>query len=265
MTTTSVFKSTDNLITIRLGRTLDMPPLPFELNGIVAQETWEYRVRETNKLFLRSSKPIFERIWFGIAFTAMVVLPAALYGGIRATLDNEDFRYRFDDDDRVWKYRWEVRGITIGILVATVLVFWGPLVAWKCYGTKKAKAMARQWNEADAAAPTENNFRPIWSVRAPNLLSSYGSLTVTAPPATVIVSNFDPQMQTSLPSYLIQQPTQPSGYSFPYYSIDQAPVLDDKTNPGPMEHSPQPRSQGPAGERERNESVRRDDFEEVKV
>jgi len=260
----STTRTTDQIVII-VRREPESLPLPYELNGYVAPETWEFRFRQINALCSQYSKPLLERVWFLVSLLVTLILPMVLYPVIFNAITPKNIRDAFDRDtsdtpqqgsnrfdgnaeEAISKYILEARGIIFGVFVGVVLVFWGPLILWKRIGTIRANAMTRQWAVQDGLGGA--SFVPRWTVRTPGVFTITGRVTISTPP-NVPPSLFHPQAY--IPPYLMQQANQNGGG----YHFYPAP----NENGAVPTYMPPPPGVYMTGDDEK----RREDFEDVKV
>jgi len=114
---------TQDLIVIYLGGEQVLPPLPLELQPYLSEGDWSYRLSRINQILKRSSAPLFERLWFGLALVATLVIPIVLYNVLFGI-----FVKRLGSTTAGIV---ELRAIGAGIFVGTAFVFWAPLAIWK--------------------------------------------------------------------------------------------------------------------------------------
>jgi len=218
-------RTTGNIV-ILIGREPDSPPLPYELQGHVSSETWEFRMRQVRRLCDQFSKPIFERIWFCLAAVLTFVTPLVLYPvifnaitplNLRQNLDNSDtgFNNSFNQFNQtniiaaeraIQPFFFKARAIVLGVFIGIILIAWGPLVAWKRVGVMRANAMTRRWKEEDSSRGAD--FVPAWKVTPAGVFTTVGRVYVTFPQIYSQQSLFHPNAQ--LPPYLVQ-PSQNGG------------------------------------------------------
>jgi len=277
---TDLSRTTGNIV-IMIGREPDSPPLPYELQGHVSTETWEFRMRQVRRLCAQFSKPLFERVWFFGAAVLTFVLPLVLYRlifnaitplAVRQNLENaNNFNNAFNQTSAIAAERaiepffFKARAIVLGVFVGVVLLSWGPLLAWKRVGAMRANAMTRRWKEEDSSRGAE--FVPAWQVKPPGIFTTTGRVLVTFPQiySNAQQSHFHPNAQ--LPPYLVQ-PSQNGGAPAGGYFYNAG-------NGGQM-YMPPPNAQGyyPGSAPNRGGGGRspmlvdekyRDDFDDVKV
>lgn len=265
-------------------RDSDAPPLPYELQNHVSSETWDFRMRQVRRLCNQYSKPLLERIWFTIAFLATLVLPVALYSVIFNAITPASVRSGFDNsfdrnnnnridghNDEIAKYYFEARGILLGVFVGLVLVFWGPLVAWKRIGSAKANAMTNRWKAEDATrGQSADGFVPSWRIKTPGVFTVVGRVFISTPQvyAAPQMSFFAPGAAGGLPPYIIQ-PAQngvpAGGYFYNPGNGGQMYMPPPPVGP-PGAGYPGPRSESPEGERPMLVDEKyREHFDDVKV
>jgi hypothetical protein len=156
---TNAQRTPENIV-VTIKKAFDAPPLPFELHGHIAPETWNFRFHQSHILCNQYSKPFFERIWLLISIIVTLVLPIVLNSVVfnaitpkplrdaidRQISDNGPPSNRFDGnvDNAIGKHQLETRGIIFAVLIGVFLVFWLPLIVWKALGTIRANAMTRR-------------------------------------------------------------------------------------------------------------------------
>ena len=102
--------------------------VPFELRECVFPDEWQTRLIAIRDLAFRFHNPIFERIWLFVSFLATLVIPLALYAVIFNSMSGGvDLRNDPNGPNKIFKARM----ISFGLFVGTILLFWGPMVAWK--------------------------------------------------------------------------------------------------------------------------------------
>jgi len=185
---------TPDLIVLYLGREHNTPPLPVELQPYLSEGDWSYRLSQTNQILKRSSAPIFERIWFGLALVATLVVPIVLYDVLFNT-----FARRLPENSAGIV---ELRAIGAGIFVGTIFVFWAPLAIWKGVTAIRIRKLTNSFAKEDAA---RGNPSIRWQVYAPGVFGMRGRVTISTPPPTS-PSVFDPN--AGLPEYIAP----PQGY-----------------------------------------------------
>lgn len=279
---TNMSRGAGNIVIV--VRDSDSPPLPYELQNHVSTETWDFRMRQVRRLCNQYSKPMLERIWFTIAFLTTFILPIALYNVIFNAITPASVRSGFDasfgnfngtrpdghfNNNEIAKYYLEARGILLGVFVGLVLVFWGPLVAWKRIGSIKANAMTNRWKAEDASRGS-SGFIPAWRIRTPGVFSILGRVFITTPQVYTApqMSFFAPGATGNLPAYIIQ-PAQNGAPAGGYFY--------NPGNGGQMYMPPPPmgapgtgytgqRSESPEGERPMLVDEKyREHFDDVKV
>jgi len=163
----------DGNITLHVSQAHEMPPLPYELSGLIAHETWEQRTQVIKGMCARFSRPLFERVWFIVAMISTLVLPFPLYRLI--------FNAVFDPK-RPNETFFEARAAGFGIFIGVLVVFWAPLAFWKWMGASRMRAQLRQWETYDRANAS-GRFVPEWKVEMPGIFSIVGRVTITTPPS----------------------------------------------------------------------------------
>jgi len=184
-------RTADGSITLIVSNAHVMPPLPYELSGLVAHDVWDHRTQTIKMLCARFSKPMYERIWFIVAMIATLALPLPLY------------RLVFDavfDENRVNQTFYSARAAGFAIFMGVILVLWAPLAFWKWFGTIRMRSQLRQWDAQDRSN-ANGRFVPEWKVEMPGIFSINGRVTVSTPPSGgVAPSNFHTGVQ--LPPYI---------------------------------------------------------------
>ncbi|KAF8608873.1 hypothetical protein BDV93DRAFT_465932, partial [Ceratobasidium sp. AG-I] len=166
-------RAADGSITLYVSKTQEMPPLPYELSGLIAHETWDQRTQTIKSMCARFSKLLFERIWFITAMISTLVLPFPLYRLV--------FNSMFDPD-RPNATFFEARAAGFGIFMGVLVFFWAPLAFWKWFGASRMRAQIRQWDAYDRASAS-GRFVPEWKVEMPGIFSANGRVTITTPPS----------------------------------------------------------------------------------
>ena len=204
---------------------------------------------------------------YGIIFNA--ITPVSVRNAFNNSFDPYN-RNRLDGHNvEISKYYFEARGILLGVFVGIVLVFWGPLVAWKRIGTARANAMTNRWKAEDAArgqADQFSGFVPSWRIKTPGVFTVVGRVFVSTPQiySAPQMSFFAPGAAGGLPPYIIQPATNgvPTGGYF--YNPGNGGQM---YMPPPLQQAPyQPRAGSPEGERPMLVDEKyREHFDEVKV
>ncbi|KAH7339426.1 hypothetical protein B0J17DRAFT_655088 [Rhizoctonia solani] len=166
-------RTADGSITLIVSNTHVMPPLPYELSGLVAHDVWDYRTQTIKMLCARFSKPLYERIWFIAAMIATLALPLPLY------------RLVFDavfDENRANQTFYAARAAGFGIFLGVIFVFWAPLAFWKWFGIARMRKQLREWDGQDRSN-ANGRFVPEWKVEMPGIFSINGRVTITTPPS----------------------------------------------------------------------------------
>lgn len=182
-------RSADGKITLVVSQAHEMPPLPYELSGLVEHDVWDQRTRTIKGLCARFSKPLPERIWFIIAMICTLVLPFPLYRLI--------FNAVFDRN-RPNDTFFEARAAGFGVFVGVLVLFWGPLALWKWLGASRMRGQLRQW-EAYDRSNANGRFVPEWKVEMPGIFSINGRVMISTPPSAA-PTNFSPGAY--LPPYI---------------------------------------------------------------
>jgi hypothetical protein len=178
---------------------------PFIVN---TYNDWDNRVIALKQHSNAYSRPLFERIWFFVALTSLIVLPTLLH---RIVTD------AVFDPTRPFDSLVEARWITFGIYIGVFVLFWGPMMTWKALGARKVNRQIRKWNEQDRAAHPNATFIPTWKLTLPGIFMIYGKLKITLPPVpqvTIYSHNayIPPYLATTLapPGYNYYPPTGPN-------------------------------------------------------
>lgn len=182
-------RTADGSITLVVGKDHEMPPLPYELTGLIPHDVWDQRTQTIKMMCARFSKPLFERIWFITAMLSTLVLPFPLYRLV--------FNAVFDPS-RADETFFEARAAGFGIFMGIIIVMWAPLAFWKWFGIARMRSQLRQWQTYDHAN-ANGRFIPLWKVEMPGIFSINGRVTITTPPSPV-PSSFQPGAY--LPPYI---------------------------------------------------------------
>ncbi|CAE6466936.1 unnamed protein product [Rhizoctonia solani] len=166
-------RTADGSITLIVSDAHVMPPLPYELSGLVAHDVWDHRTQTIKELCARFSKPMYERIWFFIAMIATLALPLPLYRLV--------FNAVFDEK-RVNQTFYPARAAGFAIFMGVILVFWAPLAFWKWFGIARMRKHIRQWDTQDRSN-ANGRFVPEWKVEMPGIFSINGRVTISTPPS----------------------------------------------------------------------------------
>lgn len=197
-------RSADGRITLHVSKAHEMPPLPYELSGLIAHEQWDQRTKTIKAMCDRFSKPLPERVWFLVAMISTLLLPFPLYRLVFSAIFNPD---------RPKETFFEARAAGFGIFIAVLVVFWMPLVVWKLIGSARMRAQLRQWEMYDRANAS-GRFVPEWRVEMPGIFSTVGRVTITTPPSAV-PTNFAPGAYLppyiNAPAYMQAAPVPPQG------------------------------------------------------
>lgn len=167
-------RGADGSITLYVSKTQELPPLPYELSGLIAHETWDQRTQTIRAMCARFSKLLLERIWFITAMISTLVLPFPLYRLV--------FNATFNPD-RADQTFFEARAAAFGVFLGVLIFFWAPLAFWKWLGASRMRAQIRQWDAYDRANAS-GRFVPEWKVEMPGIFSPNGRVTITTPPST---------------------------------------------------------------------------------
>lgn len=186
-------RGADGSITLYVSKTQELPPLPYELSGLIAHETWDQRTQTIRAMCARFSKLLLERIWFITAMISTLALPFPLYRLV--------FNATFNPD-RADETFFEARAAAFGVFMGVLIFFWAPLAFWKWLGASRMRAQIRQWDAYDRANAS-GRFVPEWKVEMPGIFSPNGRVTITTPPS-VPPTNFHPGAY--LPAYINAPP-----------------------------------------------------------
>jgi len=176
-------------ITVILTESNPAPPLPYELQGHMTNDTWSHRVDAITQCCYKYSRPTLERIWFGLAILVMFIVPMVVNQVV--------FRHYYESlgpQQQLYETRW----IIFGIFFGTAVVFWFPLIAWKAFGSRQVNKLLQEWQKLDRIAQP-NTFLPNWKVHTPGIFRSQGTLKITTPPLPAMTS-FHPN--APLPPYI---------------------------------------------------------------
>lgn len=165
-------RTADGSIVLTVSHNHEMPPLPYELSGLMAHDVWDGRTRTIKAMCARFSKPLVERVWFVVAMISTLLLPFPLYRLV--------FNAVFDPN-RADETFYEARAAGFGVFMCVVIVVWAPLVCWKSFGLTRMRRLVRQW-EAQDRANANGRFVPEWKVEMPGVFSVNGRVTITTPP-----------------------------------------------------------------------------------
>lgn len=182
-------RTVDGKITLIVSKSHEMPPLPYELSGLLAHDVWDQRTSTIKMMCARYSKPLLERIWFITAMIASLILPFPLYRLV--------FNAVFDPERRDQSF-YQARAAGFGMFIAVMVFLWAPLASWKYLGIGRMRAQLRQWQSYDHAN-ANGRFIPEWKVEMPGIFSINGRVTISTPPP-VAPSHFSPGAY--LPPYI---------------------------------------------------------------
>jgi len=188
-------------ITVNLKKKEALPPLPYELNGIVPHDVWTSRVEIANRLCQVWSRLWTERIYFFCVFFLQWIIPSIVSNVLLLKLYSDDTTGKILPD----KY-FQYRAITIGIFLGLGILLWTPLIVWKVMGRRKIRTLVREWASVDTAT-SQGGFVPKWTITKPGIFSSSATIRVTLPRVPVIISSFHPD--AALPAYI-----NPPGYGY---------------------------------------------------
>jgi len=176
-------------INVLLSNKNPAPPLPYELQNSMSQDTWSHRVDAITQCCYRYSRPILERIWFVLAFLVMFIVPMAVNHIIFRTLYSET-----PSPEGLYTTRW----ILFAVFLANTFLFWVPLLAWKIFGNRQVKKLISEWQKLDRVAQP-NTYLPVWKVSTPGIFRSRAVLRISIPPRPAVTS-FD--AKAPLPPYI---------------------------------------------------------------
>lgn len=199
-------RSADGKITLHVSKAHEMPPLPYELYGLMGHDQWDQRTMTIKAMCDRFSKPVFERAWFLLAMISTLVLPFPLYRVI--------FNAVFDPN-RPDETFYEARAAGFGIFVMVLVIFWVPLAVWKWIGVAKMRGQLRQWETYDRANAS-GRFVPEWKVEMPGIFSIVGRVTITTPPSvapTTFSTGAYLPPYINAPAYMPAPPQGPVAYN----------------------------------------------------
>ncbi|KZO95633.1 hypothetical protein CALVIDRAFT_528063 [Calocera viscosa TUFC12733] len=189
----------EEAIVVYLTRNDAMPPCPPELRSHVSEGDWSYRLSAVNRIVKRSSMPLFERIWFGVALLVTFVAPILIYHFIfNAFAANQNIT--------IAAKVAELHAIGFGIFVGICFLFWTPLAIWKGIASMRVRKLMNGFEREDAARQPNAADRPHWKVHLPGVFGTQTRVTISLPPPRLITS-FDPL--ADLPPYIAAYPGPP--------------------------------------------------------
>jgi len=193
----------DGCIIVRLSRDpVTLPPVPPELQPFLSPFEWDRRLVAICQLAARYTKPMLERVWIIVGFIITLVVPIVLYrtlvDAIHDPISRDDVRNNFA----------EVRLITFGVFVATLILVWGPFILWRALARIRMRALLTEWGKVDVLAKNKGLFVPLWSVKFLSNVGGVITIAVTTP-LRVSPSVFHPDAY--LPPYIPPPPQYP-GY-----------------------------------------------------
>ncbi|KAF7315625.1 Phosphatidate cytidylyltransferase [Mycena indigotica] len=173
-----------NSLVLYLSPTQPPIPIPPELRDELPDQIWAERLRTLTATASRYNKVWFERIWLLVGICAIFIVPVALFPIILKAL--------LTRNDTVANHIFEARGISFGVFVGLMLLFFVPMAIWKYIGQQEANALL---------------------LKTPGIFSSNIILRIQLPAGkSVSVFTFG----AYLPSHIGQAPDQEANYFYPY-------------------------------------------------
>ncbi|KAN0128746.1 hypothetical protein V8E53_013467 [Lactarius tabidus] len=145
------------------------PLLPYELHEHVTADEWATRVHQLIYMGSRYNKPLLEGIWLVVMFICAFAILLGLNSKIFDALDK-------NTGNAIYQTQW----VSIAILIGIVLVFFVPLVIWKCIGQARLNQLIKHWEAEDARSRAPGTFVPVWKATL-SPLRPYTRLVVTTP------------------------------------------------------------------------------------
>ncbi|KAF8322059.1 hypothetical protein DL93DRAFT_2162911 [Clavulina sp. PMI_390] len=277
-------RNADSTISFTIRRQPENIPVPYELQGLVTSEKWDFRIMEINKLCAKYSKPLFERIWIVFTLLACGIIPTVLYHVLFNAITPKPLRDAFDRardnstiigtnrfdvgtiDDEIWPYIEKSRWAAFGIFVGLVLVLWTPLILWKYMGARTGRTMATRWAVEDGASGPA--FVPKWTIRPPGVWTTDGTVTITIP-APAVPSLFNPNAY--MPPYIMQPgQVQAAGMLWAQQQPQQVPYNPEGMTAAPGNTNFQVYATAPAGARDdpfadEKRMKEKEEYDDVKV
>lgn len=175
------------------------PPCPPELRAHISEGDWLYRLSVVNRIVKRSSMPLFERAWFGIALLVTFAAPIVIYHFIFNV-------FAANQNITLAAKVVELHAIGFVIFIGICFLFWTPLAIWKGMAAIRVRKVMQAFEREDAARQPNVVNRPRWQVHLPGVFGSQARLSISLPPAQPITS-FDPHAE--LPPYIAAYPQPP--------------------------------------------------------
>jgi len=281
---TNTYRNADSTITFVVRRRPENIPVPYELRDHFSPDKWDSRIIQIKMLCAKYSKPIFERIWFVLAFLACAIIPVALYHVIFLAITPKSLRDAFDRDrgmsdrppsnrfdgragDQIEKYMFDTRLITFAIFIGLLIVLWTPYFIWKRIGCVRARALTTRWAVEDGRSGA--SFIPRWTIKTPGVFTDDGVVIVTTPP-NAAPTLFAPNAH--LPPYILQVGQQAGGMPWtqqPQQWQQPPPVPYNPAGPQtgvpPAPYFPEAGSENNQRENPFSDEKRARDFEEGRV
>jgi len=176
-----------------------MPPCPPELRTHISEGDWSYRLSSVNRIVKRSSMPMFERVWFGLALLVTFVAPILIYHfifNVSAANENTTLAAKVV----------ELHAIGFGIFVGICILFWTPPAMWKGQAAIRVRKVMDAFEREDIARQPNPANRPHWKVHLPGIFGTQARIRISLPPPEPITS-FDPHAE--LPPYIAAYPEPP--------------------------------------------------------
>jgi len=189
---------------VYLTRNEAMPPCPPELRPHISEGDWSYRLSAVNRIVRRSSMPMFERAWFGLALLVTFVAPIIIYHFIVN-------RVASNQDIGVATKVVELYAIGFGIFFGISFLFWTPLAIWTALANMRVHNVINSFEREDAARQPNPQLHPHWKVHLPGVFGTQARVSIILPPQPPLTS-FDPQAE--LPPYIAAYPEPPYSEAF---------------------------------------------------
>jgi len=193
-------------VCLHLSAKLPPPPIPFELQGLIAADDWAIRVPALTKLACKYYKPLFERIWIITSLLITLIIPLAAYSSIDQAI--------FGKDESEGSKAFVGRLVAVLVFFVVFAAFWMPIYIWKRIGTRRIRNLLAEYADVDQKQANPPSFIPQWSMTTPGCINMDIKLNITTPPVAP-VTLFHPDAY--LPSFIGQAPTQ-GAYFYPYPS-----------------------------------------------
>ncbi|KAH8118917.1 hypothetical protein DFH11DRAFT_1685957 [Phellopilus nigrolimitatus] len=196
----------ENRVVVYVSPQQPVPDMvPYELHDHIFPDEWHMRITAIRDMSFRYYKPLFERIWFMVATLVVIVFPLLLYRIV--------FDAIYENGPQTPETFFEARAVSIAIFIATILLFWAPMLIWKGIGKMRVRSLLSGWERTDRMNKGPSAFIPIWMVKHPTVFKSTCIVTITTPP-NAHPTLFHPNAY--LPSFINPPNDAGAAYYYPY-------------------------------------------------